>query len=123
MSETIHTPTNEIHDLLRRHASSHTHDRDNIYGVIDTYDLAGEQSFTGAERTVPIDTVRKNDAQSGVFVLGVGASFGQITVTRKMEVEVSARIGVGIETGDTFGDVEAWLEVDGVEVAGSKMFL
>ena len=88
--------------------------------VMATYDLAGEQSFTGAERTVPIDTVRKNDAPSGVFTL---SGFGEIAVNRKMEVEVSARIGVGVETGDTFGDVEAWLEVDGVEVAGSKMFL
>ena len=88
--------------------------------VIDTYDLAGETSFTGAAVTVQTDAVRKNDAPSGVFRL---VSFGAITVTRKMEVEVSARIGVGVETGDTFGDVEAWLEVDGVEVAGSKMFL
>lgn len=87
--------------------------------VMATYDLAGEQSFTGTAITVPIDTVRKNDAPSGVFAL----SGGQITVGRKMEVEVSARIGVGVDTGDTFGDVEAWLEVDGAEVAGSKMFL
>ena len=120
MSERIHTPTNEIHDLLRRHASSHTHDRDNIYGVIDIYDLNGEQSFTGAAITVPIDTVRKNDAPAGVFTLSLAR---EIKVNRKMEVEVSARISVGVETGDTFGDVEAWLEVDGVEVAGSKMFL
>ena len=88
--------------------------------VIDTYDRTGEQSFTGTVITVPINTVRKNDAASGVFTLAFN---GNILVTRKMEVEVSARIGVGVETGDTFGDVEAWLEVDGVEVAGSKMFL
>ena len=88
--------------------------------VIDTYDLAGEQAFVGVAITVQTDTVRKNDAPSGVFRLSLN---GEITVGRKMEVEVSARIGVGVETGDTFGDVEAWLEVDGVEVAGSKMFL
>lgn len=91
--------------------------------VIDTYDLTGEQSFTGTAVTVPIDMVRKNDAASGVFSLLGGVSAGGITVGRDMDVEVSARIGVGVDTGDTFGDVEAWLEVDGAEVAGSKMFL
>ena len=119
MSETIHTPDNEIHDLLHRHAASHVNGRDNIYGVIDTYDFAGDQSFTGAAITVKIETVRKNDAGPGVFTL----AGGQITVNRKMNVELSARIGVGVETGDKFGDVESWLEVDGAEVAGSKMFL
>ena len=84
---------------------------------ISAYDAAGGGSIVAAPATLPMDSVHRPHSSTFELVNG------EVIVRRTAAYEVQFDATLAITTGTSRSHGEAWLEVNGVEVPGTRICL